>query len=222
MARSTNLKPFYIAFGALVVVGAGAIWLARRNSAPVPVGPMPVNTSSFSGWVLGSDSAPVEIIEYADFGCGACGIFTVLNAPDIKQRLVNTGRVRWRFRDYPIPSHAASPAAHMAAACAGEQEQFWPMHDVIFGNQSNWGRERRPERRFRDYARQMGLDMDRFDECTESQRYAAQIDAAKQEGVAVGVHSTPSFVIGGLLVAGALAYDSLVVLVERAEAAVRQ
>lgn len=219
MAQSMNLKPFYMGFALLAIVGAAAIWWARSSSGPVDVGPVPVSTSGFNGYVLGSDSAKVEIIEYADFGCGACAHYAVVTGPDVKKRLVETGRVRVRFRDFPIPSHPQSPDAHVAAACAGEQGQFYPMHDQIFFGQRDWTRQRRPERRFRDYAEALRLDMDRYDSCVKERSVLGQIEAAKQEGIAVGVNSTPSFVVGGLLVVGALPYDSMVSLVERVEAA---
>jgi protein-disulfide isomerase len=220
MAQPMNLKPFYLGFAALAVVGAAAIWWARGGgTTPVEVDPVPVNASSFAGYVLGSDSAAVEIIEYADFGCGACAQFAVLAGADIKSRLVEAGRVRIRFRDFAIPSHPSSPDAHLAAACAGEQGQFFAMHDQLFFGQRDWTRQRRPDRQFRDYAEAIRLDMSRYDDCVRDRRHMGRIDAAKQEGLAVGVSSTPSFVIGGLLVVGALPYDSVVALVERAEGA---
>jgi len=223
MAQSRNLKPFYIAFAAVAVVGAAAIWWARGSRAtPVEVGPTPVVGSDFAGYVIGSDSARVEIREYADFGCAACSHFAVLSGPDVRSRLVATGRVRVRFRDFVIPSHPGSPDAHMAAACANEQGQFWAMHDQLFFNQRLWARERQPDRQFRNYAEAIGLNMGSWNACMRDRRYAARIDAAKQEGIALGVDATPSFVIGGLLVSSAIPYDSIVVLVERAEARLGQ
>lgn len=160
-------------------------------------------------------------LEYADFECGACAHFAILTAPDVRQRLVATGRVRLRFRDFPIQGHRYSPIAHQAGACAGEQGRFWEMADQIFFNQSTWIQDRRPARQFEDYARAIGLNMDQYDSCIKERRHAGDIEASRQHGLAVGVNATPSFVIGGLLVAGALPYDSIVRLVERAEARAR-
>jgi protein-disulfide isomerase len=221
MAQSVSMKLFYGAFGVLVVVGAAWIWSSRGGSEAVEVDPVPVDPTSFAGWVLGSDSAPVEIVEYADFECGACAHFAILTAPDVRQRLVATGRVRLRFRDFPIQGHRYSPIAHQAGACAGEQGRFWEMADQIFFNQSTWIQDRRPARQFEDYARAIGLNMDQYDSCIKERRHAGDIEASRQHGLAVGVKFTPSFVIGGLLVAGALPYDSIVRLVERAEARAR-
>jgi len=223
MAQTMNLKMFYFAFVALAVIGVGAIWMARGGGGePVEVGPVPVNASAFPGYVMGSDSAPVEIVEYADFGCSACAYFAVLTGTDMKNRLVNAGRVRWRFRDFVGPSHPNSLDAHLAAACAGEQGQFWAMHDQIMFNQQRWARDRRPDRAFRDYAAAIGIDVSQFDNCVDEQRPIPQLQASRQEGIDIGISATPSFVIGGRLHVGAMSYDSLVVLVERAEAAARQ
>jgi len=222
MARSMNMKWFYAAFGVLVVAGAAWIWSSRSGAAAVEVGPEPVTPTSFPGWVLGSDSAAVEIVEYADFECGACAHFAILTAPDIRKRLVATGRVRMRFRDFPIQGHEFSPIAHEAGACAGEQGRFWEMADEIFFNQATWVREGRPSKSFEDYAKALGLNMDQYKSCMKERRHAGDIEASRQHGLAIGVSATPSFVIGGLLVTGALPYDSIVRLVERAEARARQ
>ena len=219
MAQSMNLKPFYVVLGVIALVGAAAIWMARTDGSAVEVGPTPVSATSFPGHVLGSDSAAVEIVEYADFECGACAHFAILTLPDIKQRLVATGRVRLRYRDFPLPGHSQSPAAHMAAACAGEQGRFWEMADQLYFGQQAWVRDRRPARRFEQYAEAIGLDMKQYEDCVDEDRYAAQIAAGREEGMTVGVNSTPSFLIGGLLVAGSISYDSVVALVRRAEGA---
>ena len=198
----------------LLLPGALAVALASAHPMHAQEFPFPEY-----GFTIGDPTAPVTVVEFADFGCGACAHYAVVTGPDVKKRLVETGRVRVRFRDFPIPSHPQSPDAHLAAACAGEQGQFYPMHDQIFFGQRDWTRQRRPERRFRDYAEALRLDMDRYDSCVKDRLLLGQIEAAKQEGITVGVHSTPSFVVGGLLVVGALPYDSLVSLVERVEAA---
>lgn len=219
MAGSLNLKPFYLGLAAIAAVGAGGIWWARSSAAgggAETVAPVPVSVGTAEGYVLGNAAAPVEIIEYADFECPACAHFAILTGPDVKQRLVATGQVRWRFFDFPLPMHRHAREAHHAAACAGEQEQFWAMHDQLFFGQQEWVTAGRPGRKFRDYARTIGLDLGRYDDCMDSQRYAGRIEAAKQDGVARGVTATPTFIIGNLRVSGSLPYDSLKSLVDRA------
>lgn len=221
MAQSLSLKSFYIGLGVIAVLGAGGIWLARGGgeSGPATAAPVPVSASAFPGHTLGADTAAVEVIEYSDFQCPFCARFTILTMPDVKSRLIDAGRVRWVFRDFPLPGHPHATVAHHAAACAGEQNLFWPMHDQLYYNQGAWSRERRPGGTFRNFARAVGANMGQYEACMDEQRYAARIEATKNQGLAVGVSSTPTFVVGGLMLSGALSYDSVASLVRRAEAA---
>lgn len=218
MAGQQQLKTFYIALAAVAVVGVGFIAFARMRGAeqnqaqPVPVGA----DVSFEGHVMGSDSAPVTIVEYADFECPACAQFAVLTGPDVKRRMVATGEVRWIFRDFPIDGHPNSAVAHHAAQCAAEQGRFWEMHDQIFFNHSRWATSRRAEREIRGLAEALGLDMDRYEECMDTDRYRARLQRGKEEAAASGVSSTPTFDINGRRYSGAFPYDDLRRLVDQA------
>lgn len=218
MAGQSGLKGFYIGIAVVAVGGIGAIWWARQSSAnaggPTEVGPLPVAGVAFPGYTMGSDSAPVEIIEYGDFQCPACAQFSVLTVPDVKQRLVATGRVRWTFRDFPLESHPNAMPAHLAAACSGEQGQFWAMHDLLYFRHNEWALERRPARRFKKFAESIGLDVDRYEECMDSRRYAGRILATKRDGAALGVGSTPTLIVGNMRIPGAISYDSVRAIVD--------
>ena len=221
--QQRGLKGFYIGLGAIALVGVGALlWTRSSGGAPLTldaVEPIALTGSGFEGYVLGSDTAPVTIIEYADFECGACAQFALLTAPDLKRRLVEAGRVRWIFRDFPLTSiHPNAVPAHHAAACAADQGRFWEMHDMLFFRHGQWVREARPERQFSAYARAIGLEMAAYDECMRDGRHLARIRAIQQEGVEQGVSSTPTFFIGNQRVSDALLYDELVPLVDRAAA----
>lgn len=213
MARPLGLKPFYALLG--VIAAGGAVWLflAARSDSPPSAEPLPLGAvtaaSGFPGYALGSDSAPIEVIEYADFQCPACGQFAVLTMHDVRQRLIATGRVRWRFRDFPLDSHDKSRLAHHAAACAGEQNRFWEMHDQLYFGQARWygASPGAATRMFRDYARAVGLDISAYDACMDGGRYRARIEASVKEGLDLGVNSTPTFIIGNTRIAEALPYD---------------
>jgi protein-disulfide isomerase len=214
MARALGLKPFYALLGAIAVAGAAWLYLSARNDAqPAMAEPLSVGAvaaaAAFPGYTLGSDSAPVEVIEYADFQCPACGQFAVLTMHDVRERLITTGRVRWRFRDFPLDTHDKSRLAHHAAACAGEQNRFWEMHDQLYFGQARWYGERSGAagRMFRDYARAAGLDVDAYEACMDSGRFRARIEASVREGLDLGVSSTPTFIIGNTRIAEALPYD---------------
>jgi protein-disulfide isomerase len=216
-----NLKMFYAVLGLIAVGGAGALWMASNRSGDVGTAlldaPVPVSTAAFPGYALGSDAAPVTVIEYADFLCNWCARFSVLTLPDAKARLVAAGRVKWVFRDFVL--HDESLVGHHAAACAGEQDRFWDMHDSLMVNQRDWGTARRMDRKVREYAEGIGLDLDQYDGCMSEGRYVARLRATRDEGQRLGVSSTPTFIIGRMMVAGAIPYDSLTTLIDLAAGA---
>lgn len=224
MAGSGSLKPFYVGLAVIAVAGVTAILLARRQGSTAPsadtAAPIPVSAAQAQTFTLGSDSAPVKVTEYSSFICGWCARFAVLTMPDVRSRLIETGEVQWTYRDFPT-GEVALPA-HNAAHCAGEQGRFWEMKDQLFYNQARWIGERRPERQFRDYARTLNLDLGRFDACMDENRYVSQIEANRSFGQALGVGSTPTFIINGKVVPGFKPFDEFRAEIDKAAEAAKQ
>ena len=196
------MTPFYGALVVLALVGGLFIWrstaasrqppLTSETTAPLAAGPR--------GVVMGPDSAPVEILEFSDFECPFCGQFANIQIPDVRQRLMPGGKVRWRFMHFPLTGHTKSPYAHLAAACANEQGRFWEMHDAIYAHQEEWVAERNPLGKLRDYARQVGVDPARYDACISERNHAwGRVLADKAMGDSLGVNGTPTFYINGSL-----------------------
>ena len=200
------MKRFYALLGLVAVVAAVLIWKGSRPDTTTAVAasdgpPVTVTAadSAFRGFTLGSDSAPVEVVEYADFQCPHCAEFVIVQFPTIRDQLINSGRVRWRFRDFPL-GFAWSRLSAMAAQCAGEQGKFWEMADALYQRQSDWGRNpKNPSGLFRDLARATGVDVGKYDACMDGQRYAGRIEASRQEGIARNVTGTPTFFVNGRL-----------------------
>ncbi len=220
MADASNMKRFYTLLAVVAAVGIGLlVWQINRSSAvpiPVAVSIQPSDTAGFPGYILGADSAPVEVIEYADYQCPACQQFAMVEWPYVRDRLVQTGKVKWVFKDFPLSQHPWAPLAAHAAACGAEQDQdkFWVFHDAIFRTQPEWSPSRDAGRIFRREAERAGLDVGGYDGCMKSLKYSGRIQASAQAGNALGVNSTPSFVIGGRLYGGMLAYDQIRALVD--------
>jgi protein-disulfide isomerase len=196
------MKRFYLLLGAVAVAGVVALLLAARDRPALGLswdGPAPQPaTDGFNGFVAGSDSAPIEIVEFLDFECPACANFAVIQFPTIREQLIATGRVRWRSRDFPLPGHQYSRFAAHAAHCAGEQGKYWEMHDQMFEVHGSWAQTGRdPGRLFRDLAQRAGVDAARYDECMQSGRYAGRIEASRQEAERLGVGGTPAFFVDG-------------------------
>jgi len=120
------MNRFYLLLTAVALVAGVLIWKGTQ-SGPVetPAGGTPVAFTAadraFPGYVLGSDSATVEVMEFADLQCPHCGEFAVVQFPTIREQLINTGRLRWRFRDFPLdfPWSRVSALAPWNRRCDG-------------------------------------------------------------------------------------------------------
>jgi protein-disulfide isomerase len=213
-----GVRRFYTLFAVLVLAGIGvlAYLLLKPSTVSIPanVTVRPSDTTGFHGYLKGSGDAPVEITEYADYQCPFCQTFATLQMPTIEDRLINTGRLRWRYRDFPLQQHPFARLAAHSAACADEQGKYWQQHEQIYQNQSAWAAARDAGPLFRNYAKAIGLDLGRYDACMKSGKYAGRIQASLNEGVQLGVSSTPTLLVGGRLYQGRLDSDAIIKLVD--------
>ena len=223
--RGDSKRGFYILLAALFVAGAGTIGYQAMKPPAQTAFTMDsaVTLVPNQGHMLGSDTAPVEIIEFADFECPACGNFATITEPDIRTRLVNTGMVRFRFMDFPLEGHPNTRAAHMAAWCAGDQGKFWEMHDAIFGAQDRWSgyATNRPLPVFEGLAGQIGINVPQYQTCMQERKFLGEIQSNYDEGLKRGVGSTPTFFIGTRKVATNVSYDQMKRYVDEALAQAR-
>jgi protein-disulfide isomerase len=212
--------PFYGALAVIAVVGIGAIaYVASRpKAAATTVEPAAVAAGEPQGYLLGKPDAPVQVIEFADFECPACGQFATLTEPDVKKRFVDTGLISYRFYDYPLPMHRNTWQASNAAACADEQGKFWEMHDMLFNQQDRWNGQAtsRPKGQFEGYAKAIGLDVAKWETCYDAEKYQSRIKANEQFAIKRGASQTPTFVIGNKMVGGAIGFDRFKALVDSA------
>ena len=217
-ATQAGMKRFYAVFAAVAVMGVGALayllFQPATASIPAHVTVQPSDTSGFRGYLKGSADAPVEITEYADYQCPFCQTFATLQMPTIEERLVQTGRVRWRYRDFPLEQHKFARLAAHSAACADEQGKYWNQHQRIYEGQPEWSTARDAGPIFRNYAKAIGLDLNRYDGCMKAGKYAGRIQASYNEGVQVGVASTPTLLVGGRLYKGRFDSDAITKLVD--------
>jgi protein-disulfide isomerase len=212
-------RGFWIVLGVLVLLGVtGLSWMASRPKTQVTRVDPNLPPMKAEGYLLGSPSAPVEVIEFADFECPACGQYATLTEPDVRTRLVNTGQVRVRYIDYPLPMHRNTWDASLAAACANDQGKFWAMHDALFANQDKWNSEAtsRPRGPIGDLAKSVGLDMTKYNACMDAETHRAKIQSHLAEAEKRNITSTPTFVFNGTVVPSALPYDAFKKYVDEA------
>jgi protein-disulfide isomerase len=198
------MSRFYLLLVLVAVVAGVLMWRGSRGgsgdvTAASDAASAVVTSadSAFKGFTLGSATAPVEVVEYGDFQCSHCGEFANVQFPTIMDQLINTGQLRWRFRDFPL-GFPWSRISALAGQCAGEQGKFWEMEELLYQRQSVWGSStRNPTGAFRDMAKSIGLNLDTYNACMDSRRYAGRIEASHQEGAALGVTGTPTFFVNG-------------------------
>jgi protein-disulfide isomerase len=139
----------------------------------------------------GATGATVAIIEYADFECPYCRQYEHDVYPQIAKDYIESGKVKYFFRDLPLPMHPRAMGAARAAHCAGEQGKYWEMHDSLFAKQNAIRDVDMPGR-----AQELGLEAAKFSECLSSNRYIDDISKSAAEAQKLGIGGTPTFFIG--------------------------
>jgi protein-disulfide isomerase len=161
--------------------------------------------------IQGPADAPVTLVEYGDYQCPYCGAAHPV-VQEVQARMGD--RLRFVFRNFPIStSHPRAEQAAEAAEAAAAQGRFWPMHDLIFENQ-----KRLRDRDLRDYAEQVGLDLERFDAELAEHVHAARVHEDFMSGVRSGVNGTPTFFVNGARYDDSYDVETLLAALERAAA----
>jgi protein-disulfide isomerase len=164
---------------------------AAQPAQPVQPANVMAKVSIADNPSLGKTDAPITVIEFSDYQCPFCQRFVRNTLPGLQTDYINTGKVRYIFRDFPLAMHRQARKAAEAAHCAGEQGKYWEMHDVIFNNQQALKVED-----LKEHASSLNLEPTAFNNCLEQGKYAAEIDKDFADGSAAGVTGTPSFFIG--------------------------
>ena len=194
----------------LLVVGnggeSGTQTIDRGDPALLEPGPL-------GDMAVGDEDAPVVMIEYASMTCGACGVFHNGPYKTIKERYVDTGKMRFILREFPLDSVAT--AAFMIARCAGP-ERFHGFIDVLFERQAQWAYVQDPMGALMGIARQGGFSDASFQACMENQEVLDHIRVVQQSAQEnFAVRSTPTFFINGEKVEGVLSFEDYEPIIEK-------
>src|ERR1700730_2030819 len=187
----------------VLVAALGVAWMLLRSSRQAANANANANTTSPGSeppgaeppHVRGNANAPVTLEEFADFQCPSCGAYY----PELKKIETEFGdRLRVIFRERPlVPPHEHALIAAQAAEAAGLQNRFWEMHDKLYENQTTWSVATDLVPIFVDYAKQIGLDTDRFMKDLNGEAVATRIFQDGKRAHALGVNSTPTFFVNG-------------------------
>lgn len=186
----------------------------------------PVKVSIDDDAVLGDKNAPITLIEFSDFQCPFCRSFVKQTLPQIKEEYINTGKVKFVYRDFPLSFHPESVPSAESSECAGDQGKFWEMHDVIFDEQEKQGQGtiQFTNDDIKKWAAKIGLDTAKFNQCFDSGKYKQEVQKDIADGSAAGVSGTPAFFIGqssddwminGILVSGAQPFSAFKVIIDK-------
>lgn len=150
---------------------------------------------------IGPENAAITLIEFSDYQCPFCKKWH--NEVFYRIREDYPDQVRIVYRDFPLTSlHPEAVPAAMAANCAYEQDAFWEFHEKLFTGELPLGKDT-----YNQYASDLGLDMQQFEECVSSEKYVNEVQADFQYAVQLGVQSTPTFFLNGIPLVGAQPYE---------------
>ncbi len=196
---------------AVAAVALAAGWTLRGatgdgDAAPEATNEQPVfnqETAMLDRRTKGDPDAPVTVFEVSDFQCPYCRQFWDETLPPMEREYIATGKVKLVFLNLPLTSiHPNAAAAHEFAMCATKQDQFWPVHDLLFRYQEDWARLSDPARYFLALADSVDLDRDLLMRCLNTGEVRWLIQQEAEMNVRSGLRSTPTFVVEELLVPG--------------------
>jgi len=141
--------------------------------------------------VMGSDSAPVTLVEFSDFQCQYCAVFRTKVFPRIKTKFIDTGKLRFIHRHLPLSFHKNARSAAQAAVCAGDQGQYWALSDLLFSRASCLDCQGVME-----FSKTLNLDRNKFEACMSSNSHIAEIEEDIESAGRLDIEGTPSFVLG--------------------------
>lgn len=150
---------------------------------------------------LGSADAKVTIVEYASLTCSHCATFHAATWPELKKKYIDTGKVRFTLREFPLDPLAT--AGFMLARCNGN-DKYIPMTDLLFAQQRNWAFTDKPVDALSALVKQAGFTQESFEACLKRQDIYDAVTVVKDGGAKAGVDSTPTFFINGQKRSGAL------------------
>jgi protein-disulfide isomerase len=216
--RQNRVSPLvYVLIPIAFFLGLGGGYLLWGSTQPSgaaadanPVRRVTVSTDGQPS--IGPANAPVTLVEFSDYQCPYCQVWD----QQVYQQLMTSypNKIRFVYRDLPLPMHPEAVPAAEAADCAGEQGAYWKYHDALFNQQYGLSRTA-----YEHYAADLELDNKAFATCLDSQRYLTKIQGNASDAASVGLDSTPSFVVNGRVLIGALPFSDFKAVIDEELAA---
>ncbi|MDD3694068.1 MAG: thioredoxin domain-containing protein [Candidatus Pacebacteria bacterium] len=194
-SKRRNKRAWIISIIAIVALLIIAFIISRTEKTVDPASFADVVTFDLGAHEKGNLDSQIRLIEYSDFQCPACK-----SAEPAVEDLVNTfgDQFVFEYRHYPLRSiHPNAQKAAEASEAAAKQGKFWEMHDILFARQNEWSQSFNPEKMFSSYAKEIGLNVDRFKYDLKSDEVKKVVNDSYNEAVSLNLPGTPSFVYDG-------------------------
>ena len=180
--------------------------------------PDPLVVAADRGRITGDSTAKTWVVIASDFQCPFCKQWHDESYKSLIDEYVRTGKVRVAYLNFPLGQHQNAVPTANAAMCAAAQGKFWEYHDALFASADQWGSLADPRAVLDSLARSTGLDVPAWSQCYESEKMIPLIFADRDRAAAGGVQSTPSFLVGGQVMAGAQPIEAMRALIDAAVA----
>ncbi len=191
---------------------------AAAQGAKALNAPDPLVVAADRGRIIGDSSAKTWVVIASDFQCPYCKTWHDESYKALIDEYVRTGKVRVAYLNFPLGQHQNAVPTANAAMCAAAQGKFWEYHDGLFATVSQWGPAPDPRAVLDSLARSTGLDVAAWSQCYQSEKMIPLIFADRDRAAAGGVRSTPSFLVGGTVMAGAQPIEAMRALIDSAVA----
>lgn len=221
--KTKLILPGSILIAALLVSGSVVFYSlstgglgANIKQAGGPAAGEKVDVSADDDAFIGNEKAKVTVVEFSDFQCPFCRSFWSGAYQQIKKEYVDTGKIKFVYRDYPLSFHPASQVSAEASECAHEQGKFWEMHDKIFGEQAKQGAGTITygASELKKWASQIGLNMNTFNQCLDTGKYKSEVEKDFADGSAYGVSGTPTLYVNGNPIVGAQPFSAFKAIID--------
>lgn len=173
-----------------------------QKAAPALALPDPRLTRADMARIAGKPNAKLWILVISDFQCPYCKEYHDATGKQVLKEFVETGIARMAYINYPLKMHRNALPAAEAAMCAGAQDKFWPYHDRLFATVNRWGMMTNPMAIFASIAAELKINRDVFQKCLADDVMLPMIQADYQRGTQAGASSTPTFLIGRIMIPG--------------------
>ncbi len=187
----------------------GAVFLLSKPSQESTLSVDPKIFVREDSHSIAPNPAKVTIVEFGDYQCPTCAaVQPIVKELILRFTLKKSEQVNIVYRHFPLPRHKNALISAEAAEAAGEQGKFWEMHDKLYENQTQWAESNNPLEIFVGYAKELELDTKQLKQAVESSKFAGKIQQDKNDGITLGVNSTPTFFINGKKLEGVPSFEN--------------